>query len=682
MALTKEHEGQIKAGISAMSDAEVIRKTKQRASDLKDVANPAATEVIFYELQSLAEEINRRGLLNPLASQDPVAPPPIPGVVMPPPAQAPKPPQPPAPAQYPPPNQQFSQSYRLPTVVPPVANTPNSNPVNRQQSTIPQDKRTCNMCPAFIATNQTARQIETFGKNMGLPMCGRFKIPLSTLNSDDDQTKKIMSNFAKGCSKFGHSPDQYPDGDKDKILQIARPNGGLVEKIELNLDAATAKSCTSCTFYSDPSTMITSLGIPQAGCAVTGKLIPIGKAKETAQACTLSFQDFNHTAAKDAQWDLLNGYRGNVTVVTAGERVNDSKELHPDPTTYLTDKPVSAEDSALGIRAWQKLMDPEKGSNRFIYMPIFDRGSFSEEDRAKIPTAGRTPEDDHPELYEDHFGMLYTCVVLWLQLHETPALNGIAGTGKTEFFRYAAWRMQLPFERFSITNSTELDELQGRMNLVATETGNKTEFVYGRVSLAWGKRCVLCVDEPNTGPNDVWQFFRPLTDNSKQLVLDVNNGERLERNKYCLMGMAFNPAWDMRNVGTHEIGDADGSRLMHISVPMPSEAQERNIIKRRCELDGYKIPKDHLDAVMNIAKELRELASQDAFPVHWGIRNQIKVARALAWFPMKRAYRLAAGDLLEPQYCDQLLVMVDSHTPKEGGATPTKRGPGRPRKNP
>lgn len=232
-------------------------------------------------------------------------------------------------------------------------------------------------------------------------------------------------------------------------------------------------------------------------------------------------------------------------------------------------------------------------------------------------------------------------------------------THNTELFRYAAWSMQLPFERFSITSSTELDDLQGR---VVFEDG-ETRWQNGRVPTAWAKPCVIVIDEPNVGPPDVWQFLRPLTDDSKQLVLDANKGERIDRNPHCYMGMAFNPSWDMRNVGTHEISDADGSRLMHIAVQPPSEDVEREIIAARCALDGYKVPDAVMDQVMGVAKDLRALAAEDAFPMHWGVRQQIKVARATQWFSTVEAYRLAAGDLLDPEAADQLLVTVRSHTP-------------------
>lgn len=236
-------------------------------------------------------------------------------------------------------------------------------------------------------------------------------------------------------------------------------------------------------------------------------------------------------------------------------------------------------------------------------------------------------------------------------------------THNTEFFRYVAWSMQLPFERFSITASTELDDLQGRFLLENQET----RYQYGRIPLAWGRPCVIVIDEPNTGPPEVWQFLRPLTDNSKQLVLDANKGERIERNEFCFMGMAFNPSWDARNVGTHEIADADGSRLMHIFVPPPTADMEKEILLKRCDVDGYKIDAALLNAITKIGTDLRELAGAEALPIQWGTRQQIKVARSSRYFSLQRAYLMAAGDLLDPESRDQLLIVVKSHDPLNVG---------------
>lgn len=673
-AWTEENEKAFSRRIGIMDAKELRNKCQELQQELtsgKDIVAPGNM------LRIAVQEFEARGLGNPLATVTLPAPPPIPGVVATPVRQ--RPPAPPAPPKH-------SAVSQVGGPVP--------DPVREAYAPILPADRSCYDCPSFIASDDHSTQVAKFGKLMGVAMCSRLEIPLQVVGQDTTAMREMHKQIGNICEEYGRDPEGKNLVHGNKYLRtIARP-ADLNEVVGGYAPIADGKepgSCTSCTFYSTPEVMLNNVGIPQGACTLTGKLIPLGKASQVARECMLNDQseDFENSFGATFDWSktALSAYRMHVTFVNGvPEKVKPAEVI--DPQTYETDREVTDEDKEYGIRAWQKLSDPEPGSDKFVYMPIFNPESFSPEDRAKIPVAGTAEDDDHPELYQDHFGLLYTCMVLWTKLHETPALNGVAGTGKTAFFEYAAYRMGLPFERFSITNSTELDELQGRTTLVATETGNKTEFVYGRVALAWGKRCVLCIDEPNTGPNDVWQFFRPLTDNSKQLILDVNEGERLPRNKFCHMGMAFNPAWDVKNVGTHEIGDADGSRLMHIAVPMPSAEKEIEIIQRRCELDGYKIPPATLKVIMAVASELRDLAQANAFPVHWGIRNQLKVARATAWFSVQRSYRLAAGDLIDPDACEQLALIVKSHLPGDRepvAPTPAprvRRGPGRPRKTP
>lgn len=227
-------------------------------------------------------------------------------------------------------------------------------------------------------------------------------------------------------------------------------------------------------------------------------------------------------------------------------------------------------------------------------------------------------------------------------------------THNTEFFRYMAWLMQLPFERISITRDSEIDDLAGKMHF----ENNETVFKPGRIPKAWVKPCVVVLDEPNTGPPEVWQYIRPLTDNSKQLVNDKNEGEVIKRHAFAFLGMAMNPAWDARNVGAEMIGDADGSRLMHIFVDMPGELVERGIIRARCDLDGFNLNQDHEDVIMRVAKTLREMSDNGELPLTWGIRNQIKVARATAWFDLPKAYSLGVLDYLEPETREVVLNIV------------------------
>jgi len=324
-----------------------------------------------------------------------------------------------------------------------------------------------------------------------------------------------------------------------------------------------------------------------------------------------------------------------------------------DPKDWPTDRPIKPQHARDGIRAWRRIDDPQ-GYGAPIYLPIFNLDAIEESRRSKIPMTG---DDEHPEDYIDHAGAVYRVAAFWRGLDETPAVWGFAGTGKTELFRHVSWLMSIPFDRFSITASTELDDLAGKMHY---DPAKGTYFEYGRLPISWQKVGVICLDEPNVGPPDVWQFIRPLTDNSKQLMLDMNEGEKIPRGDYAFLGMAMNPAWDSRNVGAATIGDADARRLMHIWMPLPPEKVEKAIITKACSHIGYD-PKEHLENIIKISTEIRRMVDDNTLPVTWGVANNIKVAKAMAFFRPMQAYGAAVLDYLEPEVADPIKNSITSY---------------------
>lgn len=509
----------------------------------------------------------------------------------------------------------------------------------------------CLSCPSLIAPDDLAGQRRVAGQPTGAALCGRYALPVQIQLGIGDALPRMLAWL---CSHRGEKmpPEPLPAPEHLRIL-ADRPTG--VEKTPPGGEKPL--SCHGCAHFLTPARVRDQLGFPLGLCSVDGLIVPTGRAMAVAKDCATPLLGRPDRVVLTPS-DLGEGWRDHVTVIPVdgspvSRRVQSSPEI-VEPSTYPTDAEVSAEDTARGIRAWRSIADPQ-GKGEPVLLPVFDAAFFDDIDRSKIPVTG---DDEHPELYRDHLGLLYTVAVLWRHLGETPALNGQAGSGKTTLFRYAAWIMQLPFERVSVTNSTELDDLAGRATF-SKEEG--TGFAYGRIPLAWGRPCVLTLDEPNVGPPDVWQFIRPLTDTAKQLVLDMNRGERIAKHEHCFFGMSFNPAWDMRNVGAHEIGAADSSRLMHIAVPAPDDATEREIIVQRCAVDGYAIDTPTVDALLGIAADLRGMYEEDTLPIHWGVREQVKVARNTRWFDLERSYRLAAGDFLDPQACEMLLAVVKSH---------------------
>lgn len=510
--------------------------------------------------------------------------------------------------------------------------------------------RTCQMCPSFLSEAEASLP-NTFGRSVGAPRCARFGYVLGKPGAKTAQTNALHRAMAKNCSGYGRTrPTTMEKHDTEVVFPDL--NARKTEEDDPYRGASRVSSCGGCVNLIRSDVVQRELGWTAGLCAAKGRLIPSTREIQEAQNCEYRSVGPNRTSTDGLL--LLPHYELAFKSGDLTKKYFAEKDKQFDPREYPTDAEVTEKEAAQGIRAWRKIVDPV-GGEKFILAPIFDNDHFSPEERAKIPKTG---DKEHPEQYIDHNGAVYKVFVLWFALDETPALWGMAGIGKTELFRHCAWLMQLPFERFQITGSSELDELAGRTHF-SSETG--TFFEYGRVSKAWTKKCVLDVDEYNIGMPDVQQFFRSMLDNSKQLVLDMNKGEPLDRNDYCFLGMTMNPAWDPRNVGANAIGEADGSRLLHIYMELPPEELEREILRNRVRVDGWEISDNQLDTIMGIARDVRSLSDATTISITWGIRPQIQVARALNWFDWISAYKIAAADYIEPEAREILLDAVRAH---------------------
>jgi len=507
-------------------------------------------------------------------------------------------------------------------------------------------KVSCDTCPAMLLAADAPSK---FKRSIGSDVCGRFGIPLDRPGGDAATRAKQHEHFAKTCGAYGQPMPAVP---AEKRLLVALPDP--MQRVELSNTASlktACRSCASCVHYVRDDIVAERMGWTVGLCSAKGKLILTNDQVREASNC--DFRQYGVPRTEIAGVILLPEYENDFGAYDPIKAFLQGRGELVDPTLYETDKAITPEDEGFGIRAWRLVSDPESGNE--TYLPIYRRDFFTDDERALIPNTG---DDEHPELYVDHFGGVYLAAVCWNELDETPAIHGEAGTGKTELFRYLAWLMQLPFRRISITGSTELDDLAGKMRFKSDEG---TYFQYGRLPHAWARPGVICIDEPNTGAPDVWQFLRPLTDNSKQLVLDMNEGEVISRHTDAYLGMAMNPSWDVRNVGTQEISDADANRLFHVFLELPPPSLEREIIKARVKLDGWEIDDARLNMIMAIAVDVRALTKDGTLPISWAIRPQIKVARALRWFDTVTAYRRAIADFLEPQAQEALLDAVRAH---------------------
>ena len=514
-------------------------------------------------------------------------------------------------------------------------------------------KNLCSQCPSFVAASDVQ---SVFGKSVGAPMCAKFGHVLGRPGFKQVQQRKIEQEFASRCDDFGKPAPSRAISLPLANVSIARPDAAR-ESQPTPAELSAVGSCLDCKFYVAPDVVQQTWGWPVGACAARGKLLLSNKLTAEARNC-----ESRKPVARYSGQSTLDGmmlfpmFDENLNAPPsplAAFLANKGQSVI-DPSDYETDAEVTPEEAAAGIRAWREVNDPS-GSGKSVMLPIFRRDFFDPIEQSKIPETG---DDNHPEWYIDAGGYVYAVAVAWMELDETPALWGPAGVGKTQLAAYLAWLMQVPYERISITKSSNVDDLAGKPHVVESNGASVTGFTYGRVPKAWQKPCVLIIDEPNVGDDEVWQFLRPLTDNAKQLVLDQNEGERLPRHDNCYLMMAMNPAWDAKNIGANEVADADTSRTSHIFMGLPPEPVERHILLQVCEGDGWTPSDTTMDFVMNVAKDIRALAKEDTIPISWGIRHNMKAIRYLKWFAPEQAYRRAAVDFLEPEVGSMILRIV------------------------
>lgn len=516
--------------------------------------------------------------------------------------------------------------------------------------------RSCSNCPSFL---NSAKAAAFFGTDTGMEHCARYGTILGTPEMHPRQMVGLREHKAKDCMSFGMPRPTAPNwNDVNPAIALPSRMALALEQTRDENEVSFVAACPSCVFYNMRGTERAKLkgGVV---CASRAEFVFREQYAQKAQGCKSSMEiDYGRYGGRgqiDEQVrlipELVDAF---YKVMTPLERWKAGRDSFVDPAEYPTDRKIAPDDEERGIRAWRKIVDEETGNA--VFMPIYDRSKLPRELQSLVPQTG---DDEHPENFIDYDGLVFDLAALWYELDETPTLWGYPGTGKTEILRHMAWLMGLPFHRISITASTELEELVGQFAL----RDGRTEFVYGRLPRAWKAPGVICLDEPNVGPPEVWQAIRPLTDNSKQFVIEKNGGEVVSRHMDSFLGMAMNPAWDTRNIGADLIADADSSRLAHLSVNYPPEEVEREIMREWANDPeiGFAISEDTLDKIVAISTVLRDMASAGTLSVSWGVRHNIKVAKASRLFGLNKAYLLAVGNFLEPMERDQLRNTVNAH---------------------
>lgn len=515
----------------------------------------------------------------------------------------------------------------------------------------PPVNHSCTTCKSFLTPSE---QVALYGTHLGSPVCGLLS-KLIGRPGQVDTPRPIADIVGEKCNSWTNQSIQWDHTVMRQKpiypLQIAMRQPMPDSMGQKNPERV--RSCSQCVFFSAEGKTEEETGFMSPMCRAKGQLLLADRMTAYASECDVKseWRPSDETFLAQAIIflpELQDGYgKPNLAAQLKGRS--------GDPELYESDKPVTAEEKEQGIRAWRKLIDPS-GYGKDVFLPIFETSYFSDQtDREDIPRLG--VGDPPPEAYVDYNGFAYTLAVLWRELDLPPALWGQPGVGKTELFRHMAFLMNAPYKRFSITESSELEDLAGAPQY-SPELG--TYFRPGRFVKAWSSTCVICVDEPNRGPRDVWSFLRPALDDAHRLTVEADSGRHYDRYDHCYLGTAMNPSWDARNIGSESLASADLSRMMHMFVDLPPDHVERKILGDSLARDGADPTqaKKLIDLAMSIAPGLRQYARDGSIPVFWAIREQKKVVRAMQFFSPVQAYNLAVGDALDPEQRETILTEV------------------------
>lgn len=516
--------------------------------------------------------------------------------------------------------------------------------------------KSCESCPSYMTVQKAT---VTYKSSLGVPICARYHRPMGKSNMTSSVRERITLKFAEGCAAYGEPFSPNPNVIPADSYAVAvadptvRPNSDM---------AAKARSCQGCANFVEPIAVQQELGWEWGMCAASGRLINPDHYKLEARDCL--YNEPGRPRDTTTGIHEIPVYRRGFTAnVKVGAHSIDSTGTFVDPQQYPSDREVTEEEAADGIRAWRRITDP-KGSGKYVELPIFDRAFFGDDEQAMIPLAG---DDEHPEWYIDHGGLVWRVAVMWMAIDQAPALWGHAGTGKTELLRHMAWLMGLPFERVNLRPDTEYEEIAGspQFSVAPERRGDpearpETWWKDGVMPRRWERPGVILLDEPNMAAPDVWAFLRPAIDNSKQLVV---NDQRRVRHTWSFLGTAMNPAWSPQYTGVRELSTADMSRLCHVFVNLPPENIERQIIIRSCSTNDpvYEPDSQTVDKVMAVAREIRAMVDDGSLPVSWAIRENSAVLRLTQFFGLVDAYKLAITDGLEPETAELILGVVKTY---------------------
>ncbi len=544
-----------------------------------------------------------------------------------------------------------------------------SSPTEQKAPTL--SSKTCTSCVYYRAESPDFAN--------AIPACVRFGTPLGLTAGDSTGTRASLArSVAASCAGYLDVADTTttPVAITKKASHNIAESTNVVKasKLSATYDAPhhgpLPASCSKCRWYIDPKTALKGLGVGFGVCGAFGDMVGPKELSTKAASCEFKFPGANLLDVAglylDPKFEVGLAAAADDAVPGKLEKY-DHKHHMTDPRKYVSDREVTPADLASGIKAWRKVNEPS-GTCPAVFMPIFDWEAIG------VVRDPRTTYGDHkPHLYVDHAGLLYLFAFLYMgrvtadpdtdkqsALTETLALVGGPGTGKTEFFVWVAWLMDLPVVRISLSPSTDPFEFFG------TPTAEKGEgdyavtgFKRGQFSEAYERSCVIILDEANSAKDSIWYTLRPALDSAGQFGIPAEN-VLLEKDPYCFIGLAYNDV-KASNRGTRELSAADTDRMVRYTLGLPSAEVERSIVQAHCADIGYAISDSTLDKIMNIAVELRAMNEDRTLPVAWTVRSNVRVAKMTLGLPLEMAYRLAVTEGLSQAQGEGVILKVRNY---------------------
>lgn len=510
----------------------------------------------------------------------------------------------------------------------------------------------CRDCSFYLSQEDSTVRFRS--KNTGMEMCGKFGYPLNRKGFTEEQATALREATAKDCGHYKYvSPSDRREAKYRSHRELTPISIGVNPHAKAKEEKESVWACTGCKFYVKPEVVLSHLGWDAGACSARGLLMDelTAISSSLSDDCSFAVQETTDRAIQEMHLnDLILAPQYLLSASGAEKEARPSLPELPEGEELVRD-PTDAE-KAFGIEKLVKIRSPWE-DGKYVAMPVFDPESFHPEDRETIPVAGG---EGLPDLYMDGNKNTYSFLVEMLH-HRGPLLIGPAGVGKTEICRHVAYRMNLPFYRIGYSEKMEREGLEGFMQFLHGET----KFILGRFAERYSSAGITLNDEINRAEREVWDFLKPILDEGSTLNIEMAKMQ-IPRHPHRYLVFAVNPAWDSNYVGAQELDYADATRLHKILMTHPPAETEREILRTRCEREGYKIPQKTLDVLMKIAADLRTLCTNHEIPMSsWGVREQISVALGTRYYPIEMAYNVASLWLLDPAAADLIRDVIRSH---------------------